>query len=279
MAVAASFVARSFAPTRTRSGCSRTSSCANSSNVHPDPLEESRGEPGVEALAEAASLSAGPPTRFRYLVGAAVDSLSRLRPGNGQRRSRRGCDDRACQRVPALSQTLPDTPESPRDVRSFGRTSRSEAPEMPRRSRAAGAARARDRVEARRCLDRDRRWRDSSPDRSRRLPTPAAFEPDLSAAARLCTELSRVDGHARRGAAARRAGQSGRCRRSDRLGVGSTDRGTDAGAAARILGPRCSRSCRTCLATRAMRRLRRFARRRPASSAAAMWPATRWWFR
>jgi hypothetical protein len=54
--------------------------------VHPDPVEvvatASAGSP-LAAGADGAWVSAGPPTRFRYLVGTAIDSLSRLRVGTG----------------------------------------------------------------------------------------------------------------------------------------------------------------------------------------------------
>jgi GAF domain-containing protein len=54
--------------------------------VHPDPIEvvatASAGSP-LAAGADGAWVSAGPPTRIRYLVGTAIDSLSRLRVGTG----------------------------------------------------------------------------------------------------------------------------------------------------------------------------------------------------
>ena len=49
---------------------------------HPDPFEEVTPAAVAEAL-DQAQLRTGPPTRLRYLVGAAVGSLSRLRYGNG----------------------------------------------------------------------------------------------------------------------------------------------------------------------------------------------------
>ena len=53
---------------------------------YPDPSEDVTAALGAQVAADAVSLSSGPPTRLRYLVGAAVGSLSRLRPGNGQGR-------------------------------------------------------------------------------------------------------------------------------------------------------------------------------------------------
>jgi hypothetical protein len=64
-------------------------------------------EPAVEAAADAAPEAAGPPTRFRDLVGAAVGSLSRLRPGTGQRPTAHGDDS-----APAHS-GAPDLPVVP----------------------------------------------------------------------------------------------------------------------------------------------------------------------
>jgi transcriptional regulator with XRE-family HTH domain len=58
---------------------------------HPDPIEVvamvSAG-PAIAPGLEGAWVSAGPPTRFQYLVGSAIDSFSRLRLGIvGRRRS------------------------------------------------------------------------------------------------------------------------------------------------------------------------------------------------
>src|SRR3954466_10447942 len=50
--------------------------------THPDPLEEVTPAAVAEAL-DQAQLRTGPPTRLRYLVGAAVGSLSRFRSGHG----------------------------------------------------------------------------------------------------------------------------------------------------------------------------------------------------
>src|SRR5258708_14808039 len=46
---------------------------------HPELLDEVATESGAETAGDAAPMNAGPPTRFRYLVGAAVSSLSRFR--------------------------------------------------------------------------------------------------------------------------------------------------------------------------------------------------------
>jgi hypothetical protein len=54
--------------------------------AHPDPIEVVATASAGSALAPGVDggwVSAGPPTRFRYLVGTAIDSLSRLRVGTG----------------------------------------------------------------------------------------------------------------------------------------------------------------------------------------------------
>jgi hypothetical protein len=52
---------------------------------YPDPIED--GVSGAAAAdAEVASVNGAPPTRFRFLVSGAFDSLSQLRPGIRQRR-------------------------------------------------------------------------------------------------------------------------------------------------------------------------------------------------
>jgi transcriptional regulator with XRE-family HTH domain len=93
--------------------------------VHPDPTEVVATVSAITADVDSASVSAGPPTRLRYLVRAAIDSLSRLRVGTIEK-ARSAIGNRAV----------------------------------------AGYA----------------------PER-----TPPPSEPDLLAAARLCTELGRVD--------------------------------------------------------------------------------------
>jgi len=51
--------------------------------LHPDPIEVVVTESAIPPGADGASASAAPPTRLRYLVGSAIGSLSRLRPGVG----------------------------------------------------------------------------------------------------------------------------------------------------------------------------------------------------
>ena len=93
--------------------------------LYPDPSEDQAPVPAVPPGAEAVSATEGPPTRLRYLVGSAIDSLSRRR---------------------------------------------------------------RDAVQTLRPTGVDRPQTDCPP-----VKATVAFEPDLMAAARMCTELGRVD--------------------------------------------------------------------------------------
>ena len=54
--------------------------------LHPDPIEVVVTEPAIAPAADGASAGAAPPMRLRYLVGSAIGSLSRLRPGVGRDR-------------------------------------------------------------------------------------------------------------------------------------------------------------------------------------------------
>jgi len=112
---------------------------------HPELLEEVATESGGETSGDAAPMHARPPTRFRYLVGAAVTSLSRRRPRAGESRIAHVVDPPPAKSAPP---TLSVTSEPPANT-----TVRSEAS----------------------------------------IDAPAPSEPDLSAAAHLCTELGRVD--------------------------------------------------------------------------------------
>jgi hypothetical protein len=51
--------------------------------LHPDPIEVVVTESAIPPGADGVSASAAPPMRLRYLVGSAIGSLSRLRPGVG----------------------------------------------------------------------------------------------------------------------------------------------------------------------------------------------------
>jgi GAF domain-containing protein len=54
--------------------------------LHPDPIEVVATASTITPGVDGASVSTGPPTRLRYLVDSAIDSLSRLPLGVGQRR-------------------------------------------------------------------------------------------------------------------------------------------------------------------------------------------------
>ena len=53
---------------------------------HPDPIEDAASGIAAAADADGVCVNGAPPTRFGFLVGAAFDSLSQLRPGILQRR-------------------------------------------------------------------------------------------------------------------------------------------------------------------------------------------------
>jgi hypothetical protein len=63
--------------------------------VHPEPVEVIAAASAIASGADGARVSGGPPIRLRYLVGSAIDSLSRLR------RSPAGGDPVAADRPPA----------------------------------------------------------------------------------------------------------------------------------------------------------------------------------
>jgi transcriptional regulator with XRE-family HTH domain len=153
---------------------------------HPDPLEDPAA-PSIEALAEAASSSAGPPTRFRYLVGAAVDSLSRMRQGNGQRRVAHGGDAGPVSSAPIDIPDVPDIPDTPQlsaDA-TVAREAVADSPAPFEAGIAAGESVP---------FHPEIAGGEPAPfEPPVAAGKPAPFEPDLSAAALLCTELSRVD--------------------------------------------------------------------------------------
>jgi hypothetical protein len=128
---------------------------------YPDPLEELATAP-LEVIADAASDGGGPPTRFRYFVGAAV---ARLRPGIGQKSVAHVVES-----APPHSELpdLTDALEAPEPLANVAIASEvSEIPEAPETP--------------------------VIPE----IPVPQVsappVEPDLLAAACLCTELGRVD--------------------------------------------------------------------------------------
>jgi hypothetical protein len=117
-------------------------------SLYPDPVEDLAVAFPTEPNGERAPGGGGPPTRLRYMVGSAIDSLSRLRrPPSVEE-----------QAVPARVMTsTPPVPE----------------PELPKVAPPSG-----------------------EPNPVHLEPHPAAadrFEPDLVAAANLCTELGRLE--------------------------------------------------------------------------------------
>jgi transcriptional regulator with XRE-family HTH domain len=128
---------------------------------YPDPLEELATAP-LEAIADAASDGGGPPTRFRYFVGAAV---ARLRPGIGQKSVAHVVESAPRHAdLPDLTDAL-EAPEPLANVAMASEVSEiPEAPETP-----------------------------VTPEMPVPQVTAPPLEPDLLAAACLCTELGRVD--------------------------------------------------------------------------------------
>jgi hypothetical protein len=125
-------------------------------DVHPDPVEVVATVPAGSATApgaDGASNGAWPPTRFHYLVGTAIDSLSRL--GIVQKQKSAVEEPKGGDRT-RVTAPVSFVPEMTAPV-SF-------EPEMT-----APVS--------------------SEPEVTARVP----FEPDLLAAAHLCTELGRVD--------------------------------------------------------------------------------------
>jgi GAF domain-containing protein len=78
--------------------------------LYPDPVEAGSAVPAIAPAGDGASASMGPPTRLRYFVDSAIDSLSRLRlEVVGRRRS--GAEDLAAADgtpVKALAPSEPD---------------------------------------------------------------------------------------------------------------------------------------------------------------------------
>jgi hypothetical protein len=151
----------------------------------------------LSAQAEAVSPSAGPPTRLRYLVGAAVGSLSRLRPGNGHGRI-------------AEVDGAPSVSSSPLSLNTFDRVaavdtsetvamdSSSQMLEMVETSETVEMVDTSETVE----MDTSETVQMPYTADTVEMPipvqepqpaAPAPFEPDLSIVAQLCARLARID--------------------------------------------------------------------------------------
>ena len=77
---------------------------------HPDPIEVVAMVSAIGPGVDGARVSTGPPTRLRYLVGAAIGSLSRLRLGVVQRRRSAVEDLAAADRTPVKARA-PSEPD------------------------------------------------------------------------------------------------------------------------------------------------------------------------
>jgi transcriptional regulator with XRE-family HTH domain len=186
-------------------------------DTHPDPLEEVTPAAVAEAL-DQAQLRTGPPTRLRYLVGAAVGSFTRFRSGNGNGHKPVVAVESGAPRnagVPAdISRLLEpaagglesasevlglngarevaepqmadDAPEIFEARMTFAESACPEPPEPVDAPVMASPAE----VESLMQIASD----ESLPiDALSDVAPPAAFEPDLWAVASLCSELSRLD--------------------------------------------------------------------------------------
>jgi transcriptional regulator with XRE-family HTH domain len=189
-------------------------------DTHPDPLEEVTPAAVAEAL-DQAQLRTAPPTRLRYLVGAAVGSLSRFRPGNGNghRPEATAASEAPSTEVHAafspLLEPAAEGREFDSDVRELIGAREMAEPQMAddaseifeaRMTFAAAdasetaepvdtaATAAASDVEAAPEIAAEIRSDEAFPiDEFSGSAAPAPFAPDLAAAASLCTELSRLD--------------------------------------------------------------------------------------
>jgi cytoskeletal protein RodZ len=156
---------------------------------YPDPSEDVTAALNAQAAADAAAPNAGPPTRLRYLVGAAVGSLSRLRPGNGQARVA-DADDAPLHGSHFALNTLEraatvDTSETVEmeNTRTLEMVETSETVDMVDTSETVEMMYTADTVE----------MPVPVPVPEPVAFTPAPFEPDLSVVAHLCSRLARID--------------------------------------------------------------------------------------
>ena len=159
---------------------------------YPDPPEDVTAALSAQAAADAAPASAGPPTRLRYLVGAAVGSLSRLRPGNGHGRLAEADD------APSIS----STPPSLNTLNRAATVDTSETVEMQHPARPLEMVETSETVEMMIDTSETVEMMYTSDTVEMPIPVqvpepvevaPALFEPDLSVLAQLCSRLSRVD--------------------------------------------------------------------------------------
>jgi hypothetical protein len=159
---------------------------------YPDPPEDVTAALSAQAAADAAPASAGPPTRLRYLVGAAVGSLSRLRPGNGHGRLAEADDAPSISSTPLLLNTL----------NRVATVDTSETVEIEHPARPLEMMETSETVEMMIDTSETVEMMYTSDTVEMPMPVqvpepvevaPALFEPDLSVLAQLCSRLSRVD--------------------------------------------------------------------------------------
>jgi len=167
---------------------------------YPDPPEDVTVALGAQVAADAVSVTSGPPTRLRYLVGAAVGSLSRFRSGNGHGRLAEA-DDAPAPKVSPASLSILDRIESVETSETVEMIATSAIMEMTRTSQTVDLADTASTVEM---PDTSETVEMMYTSETVDMPVPAAaseaiaftsgpFEPDLTAVAELCTKLSRVE--------------------------------------------------------------------------------------
>jgi cytoskeletal protein RodZ len=167
---------------------------------YPDSSEDVTSALGAQVAAEAVSASAGPPTRLRYLVGAAVGSLSRFRSGNGNGHGRFAEADDAPAAPPASLNLLEridnvDTSETVEMINTSATVEMSGTSETVEMADAASTVVMVDTSETVEMMYTSQTVEMPVPVAASEATafTPEPFEPDLSAVAELCTKLSRVD--------------------------------------------------------------------------------------
>ena len=137
--------------------------------MYPDPSEDVTTGWPIESSADGARGSGGPPTRLRYIVGSALESLSRLRLHPTAHTTRGGGPGRS----PAVEELVTAERVTVNVVAPAG-------PDLPA---AAHPSTVPSRIEGTNEVVADR-----TP-----VTDPTTSEPDFLAAANLCTELGRVE--------------------------------------------------------------------------------------
>jgi hypothetical protein len=165
---------------------------------YPDPQEDATGALGAQVAAETGSVTGGPPTRLRYLVGAAVGSLSRFRSGNGHGRLAQADDAPA---VPTTSLNLLERIDHVDTSTTVEMVDTSATVEMTGTSETVEMMAVASPVET---IDTSETVEMMYTSETVDMPvpvvaseeesfTPEPFKPDLAAVAELCAKMSRVD--------------------------------------------------------------------------------------